>query len=742
MSATSNHAAEQAVDLTLIIDGMSCQACASRIEKVLAKKDAIISAEVNYANEVAHIRYHGTQAHPAQIIQWIDKAGFQAHVQQTEEIFAVQNNDDKPPISLLLVWLCLLPFLVGMVGMMLGSHAFMPPLWLQFVLASVVQFGLALPFYKSAWASIRGGLANMDVLVVLGTLTIWAYSTYIWLSVDSHHHVMPEVYFEASVMVIAFIKLGKYLELRTKKHSLNSINLLLNLIPNQVAVRDNQGQWHSLPLDLVNQGDILLAKAGTRIAADGVVMVGEGWCDESHLTGESELFVKTAGDSVLAGAMVENGSFEYQVLAKGSQTRLGDMIQALSDAQGSKANIARLADKVSGIFVPTVVAIALATLVVNYGLLGEFDTALMRAVAVLVIACPCALGLATPAAIMAGMGVAARSGVWFLNAEALELAGSVDTVVLDKTGTITEGRPKLVAQYYANELLDEAHLDQPRLWALIAAVEQQVSHPLAATLVAYANTNYPEQSLVHPYHLSQIDVVRGQGVQAQVDGLGLIKIGTPTFANFVLPDELDASLWRIASQVAVSLNDKPVAALALADALKPDSIKAISSLQQKGLEVVIMSGDKTDVVQYVAKQVQVTTAYGELLPRDKAEKIKALQAAGHKVAMVGDGINDAAAMAVARASFAVQNASDIAKHSATARLMGESIHYVDDAVAIARATLSNIKQNLFFAFVYNCIGIVLAAMGLLNPMVAAAAMALSSISVLLNALRLTRFVPK
>lgn len=739
--------ASQVQRLTLDIDGMTCQACASRIEKVLNKKPAIVQADVNYANEVAHIQFDASQTDVEQILTWVKKTGYGVQVQQEAGLFDSNLPDEKVPFSLMMVWICLLPFLVGMAGMMVGNHQLMPPLWLQFVLATIVQFGLAIPFYKSAWASIKGGLANMDVLVVLGTLTIWAYSTYRWLSdllmtsPMSHQHVshaMPAVYFEASVMVIAFVKLGKYLEARTKKHSLNSINLLLALTPEHVDVKNANGQWHTMPLQQVTAGQTLLAKAGSRIATDGVVTVGEGWCDESHLTGESVPLAKRVGTAVLAGAMVENGSFEYQVTAKGSQTRLGDMIQALSDAQGSKADIARIADKVAGVFVPVVVVIAIVTFLANIWLLGAVDEALMRAVAVLVIACPCALGLATPAAIMAGMGLAARSGVWFKDAQALEAAGSIDTVVLDKTGTITQGKPQLAAECIFDDHLQAFELGKTDLFALIASVERHANHPLATTLVNYAEANMPPT--VKPFTISNVKTVHGQGIQAEVDNIGLVKIGTPRFANLDLPTHVTQAnpVWHIASHVAVSIADIPVAAFALADEVKQDSANVIESLQAQGLDVVIMSGDKQSVVDYIGQQVKSRKALGELSPRDKAQQIALLQQQSKKVAMVGDGVNDAPAMATAAASFAVEGATDIAKHSATARLMGDSLKHVDYAVKIARATLRNIKQNLFFAFIYNCLGIPLAAFGLLNPMIAAAAMALSSISVLLNALRLTR----
>ena len=728
--------------LQLAIDGMTCQACASRIEKVLNKKPSVYEVSVNFAGETANVDYDPTQTTPEQVTEWVNKTGFVANLQAADSLFAQTDEDTATeyPWRLIGLWVCLLPFLVGMAGMLVGQGmAWMPPVWIQFILATIVQFGLALPFYKSAWASIKGGLANMDVLVVIGTVTIWAYSTYLWLThgdgtlnslLQSGHgrgHG-PAVYFEAGVMVIAFVRTGKYLEERTKKHSLNSIDLLLSLTPDEVEQQQPNGDFHNVALQDVQVGDILRAKQGSRVATDGTVIDGSGWCVESHLTGESVPLKKEVGDGLLAGALVENGSLLYRVSAKGSDTKLGDMVQALSDAQGSKANLARLADRVTAIFVPVVVTIALITFGLTWWLTGMIDTALMHAVSVLVIACPCALGLATPAAIMAGMGVAARHGVWFKDAQSLEAAGNIDTVVLDKTGTLTIGKPAIVD----NVMVDKS-LAVDDVLQIAASVEAHASHPLATALInAATERNLPLMNV------TDISVIKGAGIQANIEGLGLIKVGSAEFANLTLP-KLMPKVWQIASTVAISINDEPLGAFALADDLKDDTPQAIRALQDAGINVILMSGDKQSVVDHVAGQLGIEQAYGKMSPRDKASQIALLQTAGHKVAMAGDGVNDAPAMATADASFAMFEGTDVAQHSASARLMGESLMHIDAAQKIANATVRNIKQNLFFAFIYNCLGIPLAAFGFLNPMIAAAAMALSSISVLMNALRLTRF---
>ncbi|WP_201591883.1 heavy metal translocating P-type ATPase [Psychrobacter fozii] len=736
----------QRAHLQLAIDGMTCQACASRIEKVLNKKPSVYDVSVNFAGETANVDYDPTQTTPEQVTEWVNKTGFVANLQVGESLFEKTDKDTATeyPWRLIGLWVCLIPFLVGMAGMLTGfGMAWMPAVWIQFLIATIVQFGLALPFYKSAWASIRGGLANMDVLVVIGTVTIWAYSTYLWLThgdgtlnsllQDAHmggHGAgnSPAVYFEAGVMVIAFVRTGKYLEERTKKHSLNSIDLLLSLTPDQVEQQQSNGDFHNVALQDVQVGDILRAKQGSRVATDGMVISGSGWCVESHLTGESVPLKKEEGDGLLAGALVENGSLLYRVSAKGSDTKLGDMVQALSDAQGSKANLARLADRVTAIFVPIVVTIALVTFVVTWWLTGMVDTALMHAVSVLVIACPCALGLATPAAIMAGMGVAARHGVWFKDAQSLEAAGDIDTVVLDKTGTLTIGKPTIVDYVMVDKSLAVDDVLQ-----IAASVEAHASHPLATALINTAkDRNLPLMNV------TDVSVIKGTGIQANIEGLGLIKVGTAEFANLTLPKFMPKA-WQVASTVAVSINDEPLGAFALADDLKADTPQAITALQNAGINVVLMSGDKQSVVDYVAGKLGIKAAYGKMSPRDKASQIAKLQTAGHKVAMAGDGVNDAPAMATADASFAMFEGTDVAQQSASARLMGESLMHIDAAQKIAQATLRNIKQNLFFAFIYNCISIPLAAFGFLNPMIAAAAMALSSISVLMNALRLTRF---
>lgn len=708
------------------IEGMTCQACASRIEKVLNKKDFVAEAGVNFANEEAQVVFDADKVSAQDIAAIIEKTGFSAK----EKTDSLPQPEETAHVSwrLWLLFAINVPFLIGMAGMMIGRHDWMiPPIW-QFALASVVQLWLAVPFYKSAWASIKGGLANMDVLVTIGTVSIYLYSVYMLFFNPHAAHGMAHVYFEAGVMVIGFVSLGKFLEHRTKKSSLNSLGLLLKLTPTQVNVQ-REGEWKQLPINQVQIGDLIRANHGERIAADGIIESGSGWADESHLTGESNPEEKKAGGKVLAGALMTEGSVVYRATQLGSQTLLGDMMNALSEAQGSKAPIARVADKAAAVFVPAVVGIALLTFIATWLVKGDWTVALMHAVAVLVIACPCALGLATPAAIMVGMGKAVKHGIWFKDASAMEEAAHVDAVVLDKTGTLTEGRPQVAAVY----CVPGSGFDEDDLYRIAAAVEQNAAHPLARAIVSAAQA----RGLDIPAAQNAQTVV-GAGITAEVEGAGLVKAGKLDFAELKLPENLSDDVWRIASIVAVSANGKPIGAFALADALKADTAEAIGRLKKHGIDVYIMSGDNQGTVEYVAKQLGIAHAFGNMSPRDKAAEVQKLKAAGKTVAMVGDGINDAPALAAANASFAMKGGADVAEHTASATLMQHSVNQLADALLVSQATLKNIKQNLFFAFFYNILGIPLAALGFLNPVIAGAAMAASSVSVLSNALRLKR----
>lgn len=702
--------------LRFYIDGMSCQACASRIEKVLQKQPAVLEASVNFAGGEAQVRIDPTQADAGAVAAWIAKIGFTPTLLEDGGIINPTDISHAPSWRLWMLLALCAPFLLMMALMPFGIALHVPTA-IQFALAAAVQLWLAIPFYRGAIASIKGGLANMDVLVSLGTGLVFLYSAAMFLFGYQNRYPL---YFDASVMVITFVSLGKYLEERSKHSALNSIGKLIAMAPAAVEKRTPSG-WQAAPLDSVQTGDILRASHGGRIAADGVLTAGRLACNESHLTGEPIPQEKTVGSRVLAGAVVTDGSGEYRADSLGKNTLLGDMIVALAEAQGSKAPIARLADKAAAIFVPVVVSIALLTFVLTWFITANPVRALTHAAAVLVIACPCAMGLAAPAAIMAGMGQAVRRGVWYKNAAALEHAGRVSIAVLDKTGTLTLGRPQLHAVHTENGW------EKDTILAIAAAVEAHTTHPLARAIIAAAP--------VSAYTATAVKTYAGQGTEADVDGIGRVRIGSPAFTGCTAPHR---GGWQAASHVGIAINGEPAAILAIADPLKQDSQTAIARLHRMGIRTVILSGDRQEAVDYTAAQLDIGQAFGGLSPRAKAEYVLALQAQGETAAMLGDGINDTPALAAANVSFAMKNGAQAAEHTADALLMQHSVNQLADALAIARATLQNIKQNLFFAFIYNMLGIPLAACGLLSPAIAGAAMALSSLSVLGNALRLTK----
>lgn len=704
----------------LQIQGMSCQACANRIEKVLNKQEFIQSANVNFASETAQIQFDDTQINLNDLIHLIEKTGFQAALIDAPS----HSPTARHPWQLIILLLLASPFMLGMTGMLLGSTILMPPIWLQILLASIVQSYFAYPFYRSAIASLRSGTANMDVLVSIGTLAIYLYSIGLCYTHQTHH-----VYFEASVMIISFVTLGKHLETTTKHNSLNALNSLLTLVPKQVSVYQQQ-QWIEKPLSTIQIGDIIRCRHGERIAADGIVTAGEGWIDESHLTGESQPIYKNIGSKVLAGSIL-SGSLEYQATHLGKDTLLGDMTTALAEAQGSKAPIARLADQIASIFIPIILIIALLTFILTYLFSHNLNQAIVHSVSILVVACPCALGLATPAAIMAGMGLAIQQGIWFKNAAALEQAGKIDTIVLDKTGTLTQGKPNIIDIWLA------PNHTESELYSIAASIEQHSTHPLAQTIVQAAQA-YPPS----PHRIQDIQTHAGEGISAKIDNLGQIKIGKLSFCNFRLPETwLKHHLqWQTASIVGVSLNQQAIGAFALSDELKPDSISTLQKLQQQGFNLYLLSGDQPAIVTHIATALNIPLdhAHGSQSPRQKTEFIQQLQKQGKIVAMVGDGINDAAALATANMGFTVKNSTHIAEQSADALLIHPSLTQLANGLHIAKATVRTIKQNLFFAFIYNLLGIPLAAFGLLTPILAGAMMTMSSLSVLINALRLKK----
>lgn len=693
------------------IQGMTCSTCAIRLQKVLAKKG--IDGTVNFANETLTIN---DDSDFAALEELVKKAGFGLS----------ESKSGERPVSFFgafwqRYWLLILvsvPFFVNMIFMVVGKHIL--PIAVQFILASVVQFWVAIPFYKKAYSGLKNRLANMDVLVSLGTLCIYTYSAVMFF------RGLHEVYFEAGVMIVFFISLGKFIESFVKKDSADSTALLLSLVPTYVELKTESG-YQSTLVTKVKIGSQLRVKTYETIALDGVVVTGEGLCDESHLTGESTPIQKKAGDKLMSGAVVLSGSFVYKTTSDSRTSELANLADNLALAQNSRANITRLSDKVASVFVPAVVGLSILTFLVNYAILGQFESSLLRAVAVLVIACPCALGLAAPLAIMAGMGVAARHGVWFKDAVSLERAGSIDVVVFDKTGTLTAGRPSLT-----NKVLLDGKANGCELLAMAASLEELSNHPLAYAIVSAA-----KQDNLPSYNTKNVKI-SNDGIVGEVEVEGvwrLVHIGKASFVGFpisAIPNDKD---WQMSSVVTMSVDNVPTLAMALSDAISDDGREVIEKLRLD-TKLIIMSGDRMGSVEFVANRLGLDDYCGEMTPDDKANRIKALQADGLKVCMIGDGINDVLAMTVADSSFAVFNATDVAKNSSSARLLGGSLLGAWYGKRIAQKTLANIRQNLFFAFVYNVAGIGFAAIGLLTPVWAAIFMSLSSLSVVANSYRL------
>jgi len=721
------------------ITGMTCAACAVRIEKGLNKMDGVASANVNLALEKATIEFNPSEVSAGDIIAKVEKLGYGAHPKQ-EEIEqvdhrekAIQDQKRKFIISAILS----LPLLWTMVGhFSFTSFLYVPDIlmnpWIQMILATPVQFIIGKQFYVGAYKALRSGSANMDVLVVMGTSAAYFYSVYQAIITSGSHHA-PHLYFETSAVLITLILLGKLFEARAKGRSSEAIKKLMGLqAKTAVVLRD--GVEKEIPLEEVVIGDTILVKPGEKIPVDGEVAEGITAVDESMLTGESLPVDKQAGDVLYGSTINKNGFIKMTATKVGRDTALAQIIKVVEDAQGSKAPIQRLADQISGIFVPVVVGIAIITFFVWFIWIqpGDFAQALEVLIAVLVIACPCALGLATPTSIMAGSGRAAEFGILFKGGEHLEQTQGVDTVVVDKTGTVTHGKPVLTDVLLASGQNEETFL------SLIGAAEKQSEHPLAQAIVQGIQEKGIKLGSVQFF-----EAIPGYGVQATVSGQGII-IGTRKLMQQygiditpVLPamEKLESD-GKTAMLAAV--NGKYAGLVAVADTIKDTSKEAVRRLQQMGITVIMMTGDNQRTAQAIGREVGVDAVIAEVLPEDKANEVKKLQQQGKKVAMVGDGINDAPALATADIGMAIGTGTDVAMEAADITLIRGDLTSIADAIVMSRKTIRNIKQNLFWAFAYNTIGIPIAAAGFLAPWVAGAAMAFSSVSVVLNALRLQR----
>ncbi|MBB5607801.1 MULTISPECIES: heavy metal translocating P-type ATPase [unclassified Janthinobacterium] len=716
-------------DIDLSVAGMTCASCVGRVEKALLKVPGVAGASVNLATESARVKVTG-DADAATLIAAIAKAGYEASVPVASSSNTPIQTSSRDGLKVVLAAILAFPLMLPMLLEWAGIH-WMLPGWLQFALATPVQFYFGARFYKAGWKAVRAGSGNMDLLVALGTSAAYGLSVYQWLTADG---MLPHLYFEAAAVVITLVLLGKWLESRAKRQTASAIRALQVLRPESARVR-RDGQDSDVPVADVKVGELVVIRPGERVAVDGVVVEGASQINESLITGESLPVDKHVGDKVTGGSINADGLLVVRTEAVGGETTLSRIIRLVEDAQAAKAPIQHLVDKVSAIFVPVVLVLALLTLLGWWLTTGQLETAIINAVAVLVIACPCALGLATPTAIMAGTGVAARYGILIKDAEALEVAHAVTTVVFDKTGTLTVGKPALAALH--------AHgIDEVRLLQLAASIQRGSEHSLATAVLDAAGARN-----ITPLPATALSALPGRGLAAQVDGQDL-KLGSTR-----LMQELKVDMAPLAAQAQtlentgntiswLSSGTQLLGLFAFSDQVKPNAQAAIAHLHGLGIQTVMLTGDNQGSADAVGKLLGIDVVAAKMLPADKTAKIVALKAEGAKVAMVGDGINDAPALAAADVGIAMSTGTDVAMHAAGITLMRGDPALVADAIDISRRTYSKIRQNLFWAFIYNLIGIPLAAFGLLNPMVAGAAMAFSSVSVISNALLLRRWTAR
>ena len=721
------------------ISGMSCAACSTRIEKGLQKLPGVYSASVNLAAEKAVVEYSGSELTIGQIQEKVKQLGYEAHniaeardVDREKTLREAEIRSQKMRfwLSAVLAFPLLVAMIAHSLGMMHGVSAFFMQPVVQLVLSTPVQFVAGWPFYRGAYAALKNGSANMDVLVALGTSSAYFYSIANMLTGD------PDLYFETSAVLITLIILGKLLEARAKGRTSAAIKALMGLQAKTArVVRD--GQELDVPIETVVVGDVLVVRPGEKVPVDGVIIEGTSTLDESMLTGESLPVDKKAGDAVVGATINKFGAFKFEARKVGKDTTLAQIVRIVEAAQGSKAPIQRFADVVSGYFVPAVVAIAILTFAGWYFVFdpGNFSRALVNFTAVMVIACPCALGLATPTSIMVGTGKGAENGILIKGAEHLENAHRLTTIVLDKTGTITKGQPEVT------DVLAMDGFSETAVVTAAASLEKSSEHPLAQAIVKYGAARLP--SIAAPQAFTAIP---GHGVKGVVEGQAVLA-GTRKFMQ-----DSGIALGAAAAQqeqleqqgktvILVAIDQALAGMIAVADTVKETSAQAVAQLQQMGIEVWMITGDNARAAQAIAAGVGIEHVMAEVLPENKAAKVAELKQAGKVVGMVGDGINDAPALATADVGFAIGTGTDVAIEAADITLMRGDLMGLVSAVKLSKATMRNIKQNLFWALVYNALGIPVAAAGFLSPVVAGAAMAFSSVSVVTNALRLKNFKP-
>jgi Cu+-exporting ATPase len=717
--------------IKLQVTGMTCASCVARVEKALLKVPGVTSASVNLATENATVRASATV--PVSALEAaVAKAGYAA----------VEVRDSKAaPASATAAWwpvalsaALALPLLAPMLLQLFGVD-WMLDGWTQLALATPVQFWLGGRFYRAGWKALRARTGNMDLLVALGTSAAYGLSVYLLLQ-HAGHGGMPHLYFEASAAVITLVLLGKWLEQRATRQTADAIRALNALRPTTARVR-RDGVELDVPVEQVAVGDLVVVRPGDRVAVDGEVVEGRSHIDESLITGESLPVAKAAGDKVTGGSINADGALAVRTTAVGAETTLARIIRMVESAQAAKAPVQRIVDRISAVFVPIVLAIALATFLGWLGFTGDWEQALINAVAVLVIACPCALGLATPTAIMAGTGVAARHGILIKDAEALELAHSVRVVAFDKTGTLTEGKPSLAAVVAA----DGSSRDE--LLRLAAALQQSSSHPLA--LAVMDKLRDERLAVADVQHAKALP---GRGVEGVVGGQSLAlgstrllrELGVDAGALQADAQGFEREGKTVSWLVRIDGSERRlVGLLAFGDTVKPSAAAAVARLHELGIKTVMLTGDNRGAAEAVARQLGIDEVHAEVLPGDKAAVVQALRRSGQVVAFVGDGLNDGPALAAASVGFAMAGGADVATETAGVTLMRGDPRLVADSLDISRRTYSKIKQGLFWAFGYNVLGIPLAALGMLNPVIAGAAMAFSSVSVVLNALSLRRW---
>lgn len=719
--------------LELSIEGMTCASCVGRVERALTKVPGVKSVSVNLANERAHLELLG-QVDPQTLIGAVIKAGYSASVWEVEhpQIDNQQQRLRRERWALLAAIALALPLVLPMVLQPFGVH-WMLPAWVQFALATPVQFIFGARFYVAAWKAVRAGAGNMDLLVALGTSAGYGLSVYEWATAAGR---LPHLYFEASAVVIALVLLGKYLESRAKRQTASAIRALEALRPER-AIQVIDGREQEVAISALRLNDLVMVKPGERFPVDGEVVEGQSHADEALISGESLPVPKQPGDKVTGGAINGEGRLLVRTLALGAETVLARIIRLVEDAQAAKAPIQKLVDKVSQVFVPAVLLIALATLI-GWWLYGApLETALINAVAVLVIACPCALGLATPTAIMAGTGVAARYGILIKDAEALERAHEVSAVVFDKTGTLTSGTPRIAH-------LSAIEGDEAALLQMAGALQRGSEHPLAKAVLDACT----ERGLTVA-DVSDSQSLTGRGIAGSLDGRRLALGNRRLLEESQLSAEPladSATAWETEGRtlswlIEQSPEPRVLGLFAFGDTLKPGALQAVQQLNARNISSHLLTGDNRGSAKVVAEALGISDVHAEVLPADKAATVAALKKTG-VVAMVGDGINDAPALAAADIGIAMGGGTDVAMHAAGITLMRGDPRLVPAALEISRKTYAKIRQNLFWAFVYNLIGLPLAAFGFLNPVLAGAAMALSSVSVVSNALLLKTWKPK